>query len=159
MKAYASNDTGEDPEKNQGIRPLSTESFMKLVHPLFGDAHIKDKLAVLKRSTVLVFTGSALYLRFPSENPDFVIHRIVQNNLHKDLLEEECKPVYNMYKSGVLVYAPEYQAQVNKEQEMIKASVETMSSFSSRGDHVSHCNTGLVSTYTAPPGISWRCIR
>ena len=151
MRAYASNDTGEDPKDTKpGDTTLSTDSFMKLVHPLFGDAHIKDKLAVLKRSTVLVFTGSALYLRFPSENPDFVIHRIVQNDLHKDLLEEECKPVYNMYKSGVLVYAPEYQAQVNKEQEMIKASVETMSSFSSRDEYVSHCNT-QVQAWLRPP--------
>ena len=51
MKAYASNDTGEDPEKNQGIRPLSTESFMKLVHPLFGGAHMQDKLAASSSQT------------------------------------------------------------------------------------------------------------
>ena len=55
-----------------------------------------------------------------------------------------------MYKSGVLVYAPEYQAQVNKEQEMIKASVETMSSFSSRDEYVSHCNT-QVQAWLRPP--------
>ena len=150
MRAYASNDTGEDPtDTKPGDTTLSTDSFMKLVHPLFGDAHLKDKFAVLKRSTVLVCTESALYLRFPSQNPDFIIHRIVKNNLHKDLLEEECKPTYNMFKSGVLVYAPEYQAQVDKEQEMIKAGVETMSSFSSRDAYVSHCNT-QVQTWLRP---------
>ncbi|CAE7505928.1 unnamed protein product, partial [Symbiodinium microadriaticum] len=125
MRAYASNDTGEDPKDTKpGDTTLSTDSFMKLVHPLFGDAHLKDKFAVLKRSTVLVVTESALYLRFPSENPDFIIH-------------------------SVLVYAPEYQAQVDKELEMIKASVETMSSFSSREAYVSHCNT-QVQTWLRP---------
>ena len=54
-----------------------------------------------------------------------------------------------MFKSGVLVYAPEYQAQVDKELEMIKASVETMSSFSSREAYVSHCNT-QVQTWLRP---------
>eukprot|EP00439_Symbiodinium_sp_Y106_P056259 s1682_g7.t2 len=51
MRAYASNDTGEDPKDTKpGDTTLSTDSFMKLVHPLFGDAHVKDKLAVLKRN-------------------------------------------------------------------------------------------------------------
>ncbi|OLP93797.1 hypothetical protein AK812_SmicGene24268 [Symbiodinium microadriaticum] len=90
MRAYASNDTGEDPKDTKpGDTTLSTNSFMKLAHPLFGDAHLKDKFAVLKRSTVLVFT------------------------------------------------------------EMIKASVETMSSFSSRDAYVSHCNT-QVQTWLRP---------
>ncbi|CAE7409111.1 unnamed protein product, partial [Symbiodinium necroappetens] len=46
----------------------------------------KDILAVMKRAIFFVFTESALYIRLPSEQKDAIIHRVVVDNVHKDLI-------------------------------------------------------------------------
>ena len=93
MRAFASNDTGPDPKVIPSDTMLDSDEFLKLLEPLFDGAHLKHVLAVLKRSAVLVFTETALYLRFPNEKVDGKVHRIVRDDLHKDLLgarEQAC---------------------------------------------------------------------
>ena len=90
MRAFASNDTGKEPKDLEpSDTSLSSKSFFKLIHPLFPDAHDKDILAVMKRVTTLVFAETALYVRFPSEHPEAIVHRIVKDSLHVDLLTEK----------------------------------------------------------------------
>ena len=144
LRALASNDTGEEP---RGLLPsettLASDAFFKLVHPLFGDAHKKDILAVMKRSTAFVFTDSALYVRLPSECPDAIVHRVADGNVHLDLLMDRDKHLYGQYKQGLTVYGASYAAEVEQEQAMIDERVEYMAQFPNTKNYVSDCTQKL----------------
>ena len=130
FRALASNDTGDEPK---GVLPADTtldpEAFVQLLGPLFADARKKDILAVLKRCTTFVFTDSALYLRLPSERPDAIVHRISKGDIHKDLLAEKDKPLYNTYKNGLTVYGDSHASEVEREQAMIDERAECLAGF------------------------------
>ena len=102
MRAIAYDWVGEDPSKEYTDTVLEPKAFLSLVEPFFSGEHMKDILAVLKRSTVFVFTETALYLRLPSEKADAIVHRICVGNVHKDLLDEQDKPLYGSYKHAAM---------------------------------------------------------
>ena len=144
MRAFASNDTGEEPKDLvPSDTTLSSKSFFALIHPLFPDAHDKDILAVMKRVTTLVFTETALYVRFPSEHPEAIVHRIVKDSLHVDLLAEKDKPLYGSYKQDITMYGTTFQADVEREQAMIESRVEYMAGFPKVQDYIADCNDKL----------------
>ena len=144
LRALASNDIGEEPER---VLPsdatLDSEAFFKLVSPLFGDSHKKDILAVMKRSTTLVFTESALYVRLPSECPNAIVHRITKGNVHRDLLADRDKHLYGTYKQRVTVYGISHPAEVEREQAMIDERVEYLAQFPHVKNYVDDCNNKL----------------
>ena len=123
FRALASNDTGDEPK---GVLPADTtldpEAFVQLLGPLFADK--KDMLAVLKRCTTFVFTDSA-----SSERPDAIVHRISKGDIHKDLLAEKDKPLYNTYKNGLTVYGDSHASEVEREQAMIDERAECLAGF------------------------------
>ncbi|CAE7926624.1 unnamed protein product [Symbiodinium sp. KB8] len=144
MRAFASNDTGSDPKVIPSDTMLDSDEFLKLLEPLFDGAHLKHVLAVLKRSAVLVFTETALYLRFPNEKVDGKVHRIVRDDLHKDLLGARDKPVYGAYKQqGIITYPPHFETEGNQEQDMIDAGVERMNKFSNFQEYVDYCDSEI----------------
>ena len=137
-------DTGPDPKVIPSDTMLDSDEFLKLLEPLFDGAHLKHVLAVLKRSAVLVFTETALYLRFPNEKVDGKVHRIVRDDLHKDLLGARDKPVYGAYKQqGIITYPPHFETEVNQEQDMIDAGVERMNKFSNFQEYVDYCDSEI----------------
>ena len=153
MRAVASNDLGADPylasdDARVMTLPLDAttlppEAFFELVKPFFKGDHMRDILAVLKRAIFSVFTESALYVRLPSAEQEAVIHRVVVDNVHKDLLAEKDKPLYGQYKCGMTVYGQDHEAEVRKEQVMIVESMEKLSSFARAQDYINHANHEL----------------
>ena len=144
FRALASNDTGDEP---QGVLPSDTtldpEAFIKLLGPLFADVHRKDILAVLKRCSTFVFTDSALYVRLPSERPDAIVHRITKGDIHKDMLAEKDKHLYNTYKNGLTVYGASHAAEIEQEQAMIDERAEYLARFPNVKNYVQDCNNAL----------------
>ena len=153
LRALASNDTGEEP---RGLLPsettLASDAFFKLVHPLFGDAHKKDTLAVMERSTTFVFTDSASCVRLPSECPDAIVHRVADGNVHLDLLMDRDKHLYEQYEQGLTVYGASYAAEVEQEQAMIDECVEYMAQFPNTKHYVSDCSQKLQK-WLRPVGV------
>ena len=144
MRAIASNWVGEDPSKEDYTDTvLEPKAFLSLVEPFFSGEHMKDILAVLKRSTVFVFTETALYLRLPSEKADAIVHRICVGNVHKDLLDEQDKPLYGSYKQGVTILSPSFHNQVQREQDMIDAAMKEMADFDRQSDYVHFANSEI----------------
>ena len=82
-----------------------------------------------KRTIFFVFTESALYIRLPSEQRDAIIHRVVVDDVHKDLLSPKDKPQFNDYKCGITTYGPDYEKQIQQEQDMIDSSMQAVASF------------------------------
>ena len=79
---------------------------------------------MLKRTVVLIFGQSALYLRLPSQKDDAPIHCIrVVEDTRKDLLAEHDKVWYGKYKGGESQKAPGYEDGVAKEQSMLSDSM------------------------------------
>ena len=72
----------------------SMEEFLKLLRRSFSGDKPADIRAVLKRTVVLIFGQSALYLRLPSQKDDAPIHCIRVEDTHKDLLAEHDKVWY-----------------------------------------------------------------
>ena len=144
MRAMASNDSGKEPsDVLPSDTTLNSGAFFELINPLFHDDHIKDILAVMKRVTTLVFTDKALYIRFPSEQPDAIVHRVVKDNLYLDLLGDRDKGLYASYKQGTTVHGPTFVEDVQREQAMIDSRMEYMNSFPRIQDYVKDCNDKL----------------
>ena len=141
MRAVASNDIGADPPADTAsATTLSPDAFFALIEPLFQGDNLKDKMAVMKRAIFFVVTGSGLFIRFPSEKHDAIIHRVVVDNVHQDLLAAKDKAVYGQYKTGILTYGQDYEKEVGQEQEMIDASMAKLSSFERVHGYVHHAN-------------------
>ena len=122
---------------------LDSDEFLKLLQPLFDGARLKHVLAVLKRSAVPVFTETALYLRFPNTKVDGKVHRIVRDDLHKDLLGARDKPVYGAHKQQLIITYPPHFGEANHAQDMIDAGVERMNKFSNFREYVDYCDSEI----------------
>ena len=68
----------------------------------FPGEEAADIMGVLKRSVTVIFGKQAIYcyLRVPSEHEAAGIHRIVKDDIHKDFLVDDGKPLYAAYKKG-----------------------------------------------------------
>ena len=88
-RAYAANDIQEEDEPKDEARLLrlsiTMEEFLRLLRRTFPGDKPADIRAVLKRTVVLIFDQSALYLRLPSQKDDAPIHCIRVEDIHKDL--------------------------------------------------------------------------
>ena len=83
-----------------------------------------DVLACLKRSVVLLIGQHALYLRLPDQDPAAKVHRIKEDELHKDLLAEKDKPLYSKYKLGIVEYGPRWEEETQREVRVISRGME-----------------------------------
>ena len=123
MRAVASNDIGAQPCAEQAsTTTVSSDAFFELIELLFKGDHVQDNMAVMKRASFLVISESALFIRLPSAKHDAIIHRVVVDNVHKDLLEfldPKDKRFFNNYKN----YGQDYDQELQREQEMIDASM------------------------------------
>ncbi|CAE7446861.1 hypothetical protein AK812_SmicGene12509 [Symbiodinium microadriaticum] len=119
MRAVASNDIGAQPCAEQAsTTTVSSDAFFELIELLFKGDHVQDNMAVMKRASFLVISESALFIRLPSAKHDAIIHRVVVDNVHKDLLEfldPKDKRFFNNYKN----YGQDYDQELQREQEMI----------------------------------------
>ena len=99
-RGYAVNDIRDEDEPASDDRTkITKDEFYKLISKAFqGDAR-GDVNAVLKRSITFVFGKRALYLRLPGADEEQVIHRIMDNDVHLDILAEHDKPYYNKFKT------------------------------------------------------------
>lgn len=123
-RAYAVNDIQEEDEPKDEARLLRLSITMKLLRRSFSGDKPADIRAVLKRTVVLIFGQSALYLRLPSQKDDAPIHCIrVVEDTRKDLLAEHDKVWYGKYKGGESQKAPGYEDGVAKEQSMLSDSM------------------------------------
>ena len=84
-----------------------------------------------------------MYLRLPSERPDAIVHRISKGDIHKDLLAEKDKPLYNTYKNGLTVYGDSHASEVEREQAMIDERAECLAGFLNVKNYVQDCNNTL----------------
>ena len=100
------------------------EEFLKMLRHTFPGDKPADIRAVLKRTVVFVFGRSSLYLRLPSQEDDAPIHRIMMEDLHKDLLAETDMLSYGKYKSGIVQKPAGFEDAIGKEQEMISNSMD-----------------------------------
>eukprot|EP00438_Fugacium_kawagutii_P018364 Skav210909 [mRNA] locus=scaffold15:130393:132312:+ [translate_table: standard] len=127
MRAFASNDLPQERfECKPGASSISEDDFFSLLSDIFQGDREKDVLAVLKRSILFLFGNNALYLRLPSERKDAIVHRIDVEAVHQDLLADRDKPLYGKYKGGVMETGPTFDADVQKEQDMIEKGVASM---------------------------------
>ena len=85
-------------------------------------------MAVLKRSVVFVFGKNALYLRLPSQHEDCVVHRIVSEDVHLDVLAPHDKYLVSQYKTGnIRIKGDDFEDCIAREQKMIHNSFMNMS--------------------------------
>ncbi|CAJ1420172.1 unnamed protein product [Effrenium voratum] len=144
MRAYASNDIGEGDEPEDTYRSdIEPDEFFKLLRKTFPESKQADVLAVLKRTIVMVFGQNGLYLRFPSPNYGALVHRIVADDVHKDLLATKDKPVYAAYKLGDMVKGSYYESEVEKEQKIIDEGMMKLQQAGQAQDYVERCNKDL----------------
>ena len=85
-----------------------------------------DVMAVLKRAIVFVYGKHALYLRLPTEASDRMIHRIVEDDVHLDVLASHDKRFFGDYKIGSIKKGDDFDEAVQREQEMIQKSFGRM---------------------------------
>ena len=91
----------------------------------------------------MVFGQNGLYLRFPSPNYGALVHRIVADDVHKDLLATKDKPVYAAYKLGDMVKGSYYESEVEKEQKIIDEGMMKLQQAGRAQDYVERCNKDL----------------
>lgn len=137
LRAYASNDLKDDLEGEQKIgTTLLPGRFLAMLDDLFAGEKEKDVLAVLKRAIIFVFTGTALYLRLPSEDKESIVHRICVDDLHKDLLADKDKPFYGKYKAGSMETGPSFDTDVGQEQRMLEQAISAMAEYEKVQDYI-----------------------
>lgn len=140
-RAYATNDVQEEDEPKEDQRLcISVEEFLTLLRRTFPGDRPADIRAILKRSVVFVFGLSALYLRLPSQQDDAPIHRIQIQNLRKDVLADSDKVFYGKFKGGSIEKPPGFEEATEKEQSVIRQSMEVYGSFGKAEEYVSHAN-------------------
>ena len=128
LRALASNELEKDDEPAEDKHRVTIEpdEFFKLVRKFFHDYKELDMLAILKRCVVLVFGKNAVYLRLPNQDRDAVVHRILVDDLHLDLLSDRDKDFFAKYKLGIHEFPPTYEADVQIEKEMIQQGMEEL---------------------------------
>lgn len=127
LRAFASNDLPQERFDCQaGASKIGEEDFFSLLSDIFEGDKEKDVLAILKRSIVILFGTHAMYLRLPSERRNGIVHRITVDAVHEDLLADHDKPLYGKYKGGCMETSPAFDADVQKEQDILEKAVARM---------------------------------
>ena len=94
-----------DPSSTSDVT-IDHDTFMRMIRVAFNNqAYDEDIAALLKRCTMVIFGARHVYLRLPS--PDKVHAKVISYPLSgRDLLTQECKERFGMYKSGQSIQAP-----------------------------------------------------
>lgn len=145
-RACAANDIQEEDEPKDEARlrlSITMEEFLKLLRRTFPGDKPADIRAALKRTVVLIFGQSALYLRLPSQKDDAPIHCIRVEDIHTDPLAEQDKVWYGKYKSGESQKPPGYEDGVAKEQSMLSDGTNKYLDCASPQDYVKEVNDKL----------------
>ena len=117
--------------------------MLTLLGDTFPGQNDADTMACLKRAVILVFGKHAVYLRFPSQAADAVVHRITRDDLHRDLLGPHDKYLYADYKRGSTTTGPDFEESVRQEQAMIHKNFLKMESYGHAETYVASCNREL----------------
>eukprot|EP00439_Symbiodinium_sp_Y106_P073896 s56_g14.t1 len=78
-----------------------------------------------------------------------IVHRISKGDIHKDLLAEKDKPLYNTYKNGLTVYGASHASEVEREQAMLDERAECLAGFPNVKNYVQDCNN-ILQTWLRP---------
>ena len=140
VRAYAGNHlTFEDEPEVDARTAISSKEFMKMLGKTFPGEKEADVIAVLKRSVVFVLGKNALYLRLPSQHEDCVVHRIVSEDVHWDVLAPHDKYLVSQYKTGnIRIKGDDFEGCIAREQKMIHNSFMNMSEVGPK-DYIEHC--------------------
>ena len=154
MRAVASNDTAKDPAiDSPGDSRIHSEKFFALIDTFFKDDHAKDVMAIMKRATFFVFTETAVFLRMPSEKRGATVHRIVADDLHRDLLKPRDKHLLGQYKVGHFIQGEFFADDVDPEQAMIDSAMADFQTFHIKDDYINHVNLQLQMWLTPKPKV------
>ena len=96
-------DAAEELAKDDTIMEMKSESFMKMIRPLFNPtAACEDVNAILTRSSVTVFGRNHIYMRQPSADPEkkVAVYSYWPANTTKDLLSQSGIDKLRSYRSG-----------------------------------------------------------
>ena len=129
VRAYAGNHlTFEDEPESDDRTTITSEEILKMLGKTLPGEKEADVMAVLKRSIVFVFGKNALYLRLPSQRSDGIVHRILAEDVHLDVLAPHDKYLLSEYKTGnIKIKGSDFEDSVACEQNMIHNSFMSMS--------------------------------
>ncbi|CAE7490275.1 unnamed protein product [Symbiodinium sp. CCMP2592] len=95
VPAYAGNHlTFEDEPGPDDRTTITSEEILKMLGKTFPVEKDADVMAVLKRSIASVSGKSAVYLHLPSQHSDGIVHRIVAEDVHLDVLAPTISTFY-----------------------------------------------------------------
>ena len=152
QRAYAGNHLSEKDEPAADDRTtITSQEMLTLLGDMFPGQNDADTMACLKRAVILVFCKHAVYLRFPSQAADAVVHRITCDDLHRDLLGPHDKYLYADYKRGSTTTGPDFEEHVRQEQAMIHENFLKMESYGHTETYVAFCNSELQNHLRPPP--------
>lgn len=155
VRAYAGNHLkAEDEPEPDTRKSITPEEMLKLLRHTFVGEKDADVMAVLKRAIVFVYGKHALYLRLPTEASDGMIHRIVGDDVHLDVLASR---FFGDYKIGSIKKGDDFDEAVQREQEMIQKSFGRMEEMGQKR-YVEHCNETLKQHLQPPapvPAVRW----
>ena len=158
MRAYAGNHLkAEDEPEPDTRKSITPEEMLKLLRHTFVSEKDADVMAVLKRAIVFVYGKRALYLRLPTEASDGMIHRVVEDDVHLDVLASHDKHFFGDYKIGSIKKGDDFDEAVQREQEMIQKSFGRMEEMGQK-QYVEHCNETLKQHLQPPapvPAVRW----
>ena len=81
MRAYAGNHLSEKDEPAPDDRTtVTSQGMLTLLRDTFPGQNGADTMACLERAVILVFGKHAVFLRFPSQAADAVVHRITRDD-------------------------------------------------------------------------------
>ena len=159
VRAYAGNHVrAEDEPEPDNRRFITPEDMLKLRQHTFAGERDADVMAVLKRAIVFVFGKHALYLRLPREEAsDGVIHRIVEDDIHLDVLANHDKHLFSDFKMGSTGKGEDFDVAVQREQEMVQKAFLSMEDMGQKR-YVEYCNEKLKHHLQSPepaPVVRW----
>ena len=140
VRAYAGNHlTFEDEPAPDARTTITPEEILKMLGKTFPGEREADVMAVLKRSIAFVFGKNALYLRLPSQRSDGIVHRIVAEDVHLDVLAPHDKYLLSEYKTGnIKIKGSDFEDSIAREQNMIHNSFMNMSEMGPK-EYIDHC--------------------
>ncbi|CAE6920958.1 unnamed protein product [Symbiodinium sp. CCMP2592] len=140
VRAYAGNHlTFEDEPQFDDRTTITPEEILKMLGKTFPGEKEADVMAVLKRCIVFVFGKNALYLRLPSQHSDGIVHRIVAEDVHLDVLAPHDKYLLSEYKTGnIKIKGSDFEDSIAREQNMIHNSFMNMSEMGPK-EYIDHC--------------------
>ena len=102
---------------------------------------------------IFVFTETAVFLRMPSEKREATVHRIVADDLHRDLLSPRDKHLLGQYKVGHFIHGEFFADDVDREQAMIDSAMADFQTFHIKDDYITHVNLQLQMWLTPKPKV------